>query len=254
LYPAIIAMLLALVFRGVAFEFRFRAQSIRGRSLWDLAFCGGSVIAAFCQGLVLGGVMQGIKVTNRAYAGGWWDWLSPFTLLCGIAVVIGYALLGATWLVWRTEADLQARCRRHAGRLAIATFGLIVAVSITTPLLYPQFTARWFAWPGIVLTSPVPILVAAAGYGLWHGLKQDHQLTPFLCALAWFVLCYAGLGISLYPTIIPPSITFRAAAAPPSSLAFLLVGAAILIPIILIYTGYAYYLFRGKVKAGTHYH
>jgi cytochrome d ubiquinol oxidase subunit II len=247
-------MLLALVFRGVAFEFRFRADSVQGRAAWDAAFCFGSVIAAFCQGLVLGGVMQGIKVLNRAYAGGWWDWLSPFTLLCGVAVVIGYALLGATWLVWRTDGALQQRCRRHAGRLAIAMLAIIGAVSVWTPLLYPQFTQRWFAWPGILITSPVPILVAAAGFGLWRGLTHDHHLTPFLCALAWFLLCFVGLGISLYPFMVPPSITFRDAAAPPESQAFLLVGAVVLIPIILVYTGVAYYLFRGKVTAAQHYH
>jgi cytochrome d ubiquinol oxidase subunit II len=254
LYPAVITMLLALVFRGVAFEFRFRADSVHGRAWWDTAFCGGSIIAAFCQGLVLGGVMQGIHVVNRTYAGGWWDWLSPFTVLCGFAVVIGYGLLGATWLVWRTEGDLQQRSRRHAGWLAIATFLLIVAVSIWTPLLYPAFTARWFAFPGIIVTSPVPILVAAAGYGLWHGLTREGHITPFLCALAWFVLCFIGLGISLWPNIVPPSITFRDAAAPPESQGFLLVGAVVLLPIILVYTGYAYYLFRGKVGTETHYH
>ena len=253
LYPAIIAMLLALVFRGVGFEFRFRATA-RGRAAWDAAFLSGSALAAFCQGLVLGGLLQGIRVVDRVYAGGWWDWLTPFTVLCGAAVVIGYAMLGACWLVWRTEGLLQQRCRRHARVLAVATLGCIVAVSLWTPLLNPAFSQRWFGWPGIVLTSPVPILVAAVGWAFWRGLARGRQLTPLLCAQAWFVLCYVGLGISLFPVIAPPSITIWDAAAPPSSQAFLLVGAAVLIPVILAYTGFAYWVFRGKVRPGMHYH
>jgi cytochrome d ubiquinol oxidase subunit II len=254
LYPAIVAMLLALVFRGVAFEFRFRAASGAGRKAWDLAFFGGSVLAAFCQGLALGGLLQGIKVADRQYAGGWWDWLTSFSNLCGCALVIGYALLGACWLVWRTEDALQRRCRRYAGALGVATLGLIVVVSLWTPMLNPAFAERWFGWPGILLTSPVPVLVAVLAWLFWRGLARRQDLAPFLCALGWFVLCYAGLGISLYPLIVPPSLTIWQAAAPPESLSFLLVGAAVLIPIILVYTGYAYWVFRGKVRTGEHYH
>jgi cytochrome d ubiquinol oxidase subunit II len=253
-YPTIIGMLLALVFRGVAFEFRFRAHTPSGRYWWDMAFALGSAVAAFCQGLTLGGLLQGVRVENRRYAGGWLDWLTPFTLLCGIAVVVGFALLGACWLIWRTEGALQSRSRRHAAALAIATLGLIVVVSLWTPLLNPMFMQRWFTWPGIVLTSPVPILVALLAWGFWRGLTLKHDFTPFLCAQGWFVLCYAGLGISMWPLMVPPSITIWDAAAPPASQEFLLVGAAVLIPIILGYTGYAYWLFRGKVKPGAHYH
>jgi cytochrome d ubiquinol oxidase subunit II len=254
LYPAIVAMLLALVFRGVAFEFRFRAATQRGRELWDVAFFAGSAMAAFCQGLALGGLLQGIRVENRAYAGGWWDWLTGFTLLCGFALVVGYALLGACWLIWRTEGSLQRRCRRYAQTLGIATLALIGVVSLWTPMLNPMFMQRWFGWPGILLTSPVPLLLLALAWGFWRGLSRRHDLTPFLCALGWFVLCYAGLGISLFPLIVPPSITIWQAAGPPESLLFLLVGAAVLVPMVLAYTIYAYWVFRGKVQAGAHYH
>ena len=254
LYPTIIAMLLALVFRGVAFEFRFRAITRRARRAWDFAFFGGSVVAALSQGLTLGGLLQGIKVANRAYAGGWWDWLTPFTVLCGISVVVGYALLGACWLVWRTEGDLQARCRRQAATLGIATLALIGVVSLWTPLLNPVFAERWFGWPGIALTAPVPILVLLLAGNFWRGIVLKHHLTPFLCALGIFGLCFVGLGISIFPNIVPPDISIYAAAAPPQSQAFLLVGAVVLIPMILIYTGFAYYVFRGKVVAGTTYH
>jgi cytochrome d ubiquinol oxidase subunit II len=253
-YPTIIGMLLALVFRGVAFEFRFRTITRRGRYWWDMAFALGSTVAAFCQGLTLGGLLHGVRVENRRYAGGWLDWLSPFSVLCGVAVVIGFALLGSCWLIWRTEGTLQRRARRHATVLAMATLVMIVVVSLWTPFLFREFYERWFTWPGIVLTSPVPILVALLAWGFWYGIKHNHDLTPFLCAQGWFVLCYTGLGISIWPLMVPPSITIWQAAAPPASQAFLLVGAAFLVPIILGYTGYAYWLFRGKVKPGAHYH
>ena len=254
LYPAIIGLLLALIFRGVAFEFRFRASTERGRRGWDYSFFGGSVVAALCQGLALGGLLQGIKVEGRAYVGGWWDWFTPFTALCGVAVVVGYALLGATWLIWRTEGELQARCRRQAGVLGIATLGMIGAVSLCTPFLNATFAERWFGWPGIVLTSPVPILVALLAVRFWRGLLRGDQVAPFLCALGVFVLCFVGLGISMWPLIVPPGITIWDAAAPRESQLFLLVGASVLIPVILAYSGYAYWVFRGKVTSSAGYH
>lgn len=259
LYPTIIAMLLCLVFRGVAFEFRFRARHQRSRAAWDFAFFAGSTGAAFCQGLTLGGLLQGIKVVNNAYAGGWWDWLDPFTVLCGVAMVIGFALLGATWLVWRTEGSLQDRCRRQALILGAMTLAMIVAVSVWTPFLAGDYARRWFAWPGILLTSPVPILTAVLALVFWRSLRRGQHVTPFLCALGWFVLGFIGLGISVYPHMVPgggvgPGLTIWDVAAPAESQAFLLVGAAILVPLILAYTGFAYWVFRGKVGAEVHYH
>jgi cytochrome d ubiquinol oxidase subunit II len=260
LYPAIIAMLLCLVFRGVAFEFRFRARLRLGRAAWDFAFFAGSLGAALCQGLTLGGLLQGIKVANAAYAGGWWDWLTPFTVLCGVATVVGYALLGATWLVWRTEGPLQQRARRQAGVLGAITLAMIVAVSAWTPFLAGDYAGRWFAWPGIALASPVPVLVALLAVQLWRALRNhERHMTPFLCALGWFALSFAGLGVSLYPHIVPgggvgSGITIWQAAAPPASQAFLLVGAAVLVPLILAYTAFAYWVFRGKIGASVHYH
>ncbi|MGE0417634.1 MAG: cytochrome d ubiquinol oxidase subunit II [Acetobacteraceae bacterium] len=254
LYPCVIGMLLALVFRGVAFEFRFRAETRTGRLLWDVAFGLGSTVAAFCQGMMLGGLLQGIRVENRAYAGGWWDWLTGFTILCGLALVVGYALLGATWLIWRTEGGLQERCRRYAHYCGAALLGLIVVVSLWTPMLHERFADRWFGWPGILLTSPVPVLVAVLAWRFWLGLARRDELAPFLCVLGWFVLCFAGLGISMFPLMVPPSIDIWQAAAPRDSQLFLLVGALVLVPIILIYTAAAYWVFRGKVRPGAHYH
>ena len=254
MYPTIIAMLLALVFRGVAFEFRFKAGTRRGRYWWDMAFFGGSLVAALCQGLTLGGLLQGIKIVDRQYAGGWWDWLTPFTVLCGAAVVFGYALQGTTWLVWRTNGFLQARARRHARVLLPLILAFIVAVSLWTPFLEKEFMTRWFTFPNIVLVSPVPALVLVIAFVCWRDLNEGKDVPPFLWVQSLFVLCYAGLGISVYPYIVPPTFTIWDAATPRDSQLFLLVGAAVLIPTILAYTAFAYYTFRGKVGAGDHYH
>jgi cytochrome d ubiquinol oxidase subunit II len=251
LYAPLIAMLLALVFRGVAFEFRWRAREKR---LWDWAFAGGSMLAAFAQGIALGALVQGIPVSDRAYAGGWWDWLTPFSLLTGVALVIGYALLGATWLVMKTSGELQEHARRFAWIAGLGTLALIGVVSLWTPLMNAQFMARWFSWPAIVYTAPVPILVALAALVLFMGLIRRRDVSPFLAAQALFVLSYIGLGISFYPYIVPPSITIWSAAAPDASLKFLLVGAAILVPLILAYTAWSYWVFRGKVDTSAGYH
>ncbi len=247
LYAPIIAMLLGLIFRGVAFEFRWKAQ--RDQFLWDWAFASGSVCAAFAQGVALGALVQGIPVAGRSYLGGWWNWLTPFSLLTGVALVGGYALLGATWLIYKTEGRLQASAYRFAAIGGTTTLGLIGVVSLWTPFLNPAYMARWFAWPQILYSAPVPLMLAVAAYALFRGLRLHQELTPFIASLALFVLSYIGLGISFYPFIVPTSVTIWEAAAPDNSLAFLLVGASILIPIILAYTAYSYWVFRGKVNA-----
>ncbi len=252
LYAPIIAMLLALVFRGVAFEFRWKTE--RGRFLWDWAFAGGSTVAAFCQGIMLGALVQGIPVADRAYAGGWWDWLTPFSLLTGVAVVIGYALLGATWLVLKTTGPLQQQANGIARLTGAGTVALIGAVSLITPVLDAHYMQRWFAFPQIVYASPVPILVAVCVFLLFTGLRQERDFQPFAASMGLFVLSYVGIGISFYPYIVPRSVTIEAAAAPPISQGFLLAGAVVLIPVILGYTAYAYWVFRGKVTPGSGYH
>jgi cytochrome d ubiquinol oxidase subunit II len=167
---------------------------------------------------------------------------------------VGYALLGATWLIMKTEGALQDWCFRVTLPLGAAVVGLIVIVSIWTPLLDPTIAARWFGWPNIVLVSPVPLLVAGAAFALHRTVQTRHEFLPFLLSQGLFVLSYVGLGISVYPYIVPRSITIWQAAAPPESLIFLLVGALILIPIILAYTAHAYWIFRGKVDPAGGYH
>jgi len=244
LYAPIVAMLLALVFRGVAFEFRWRDP--RHRAYWDVAFSVGSIMAALAQGITLGALLQGIAVEGRVYAGGWFDWLKPFTVLVGVSLVCGYALLGATWLIMKSEDTLQARCYRMAFGLAIGTIVAIGAVSAATPFLSDVYWQRWFAWPQVLFTAQVPLLVAIATVVFFASLARRHTYTPFLMALLIFTLSLAGLGISLFPYIVPPSITIWEAAAPSSSLRFMLVGAVVIVPIILAYTGYSYWVFRGK--------
>lgn len=252
LYAPIIVMLLALVFRGVAFEFRWKTK--RGQFLWDWAFAGGSTMAAFAQGVALGALVQGIPVVGRAYAGGWWDWLTPFSILTGVALVVGYALLGATWLILKTEDRVQDHAYRIAAWAGPMTIAMIGVVSLWTPLLNPIYSARWFGWPQSLLVVPVPILVLYAAYRLIAGLRARRELSPFLAAQSLFVLSFMGLGISFYPNIVPHSVSIWAAAAPDNSLGFLLVGAVVLIPIILAYTAYSYWVFRGKVKSIKAYH
>lgn len=252
LYMPITLMLLALVFRGVAFEFRWKTQA--WKRLWDHAFFGGSLVAALCQGIALGALVQGVKVTGRAYSGGWWDWLTPFSALTGLAVATGYALLGATWLVLKTEGQLQLGMRRRARWLGLATLGFMGLVSLATPFLEPVYFQRWFNLPGSAFSIVMPVLVLGAAWALFTGLNENRDLRPFLAALSLFVLGFIGIGISFYPMMVPPSLTIWQAAAPDESLAFALVGTVILVPLILAYTGYAYWVFRGKVRPGEGYH
>jgi cytochrome d ubiquinol oxidase subunit II len=252
LYAPLVAMLLGLVLRGVAFEFRWKTR--RGQFLWDWAFAGGSMVAAVAQGVALGALVQGIPVAGRTYAGGWWNWLTPFSILTGVALVMGYALLGSTWLIAKTDGAMQEKARRLALPLMAVTLGLIGAVSLWTPLLNPDYWLRWFSWPLIAFSWPIPALLGLDVYWLYSGLVARKHVTPFVAALGIFILCYAGIGISFYPNIVPPSLSIWQAASPDKSLAFLLVGAVVLVPIILAYTAYAYWVFRGKVREGAGYH
>lgn len=254
LYLPILLMVLALIFRGVAFEFRIMTRETGRAGLWDIAFMGGSATAAFCQGAILGGVIQGVSVTKDAFNGGPLDWLTPFSILCGLSVMCGYALLGACWLVWRTTGVLEANCRYWARRLAVSLFVGIIAVSLWTPMLHAPYLVRWTAWPNILFVAPVPVLVVLLAFLFVRGLQKEHPVTPFLCTLGWFFLCFTGLGISIFPYMVPPSLTLWDVSSPPSSQAFQLVGTAILIPIILAYTVYSYRVFRGKVTEADAYH
>ncbi len=257
-YPLVILMLMGLIFRGTAFEFRFRAPTEKLRHLWDWAFLGGSLVASFCQGAILGGLMHGTPIVNRAYGGGALDWLNPFTIFCGFAVVVGYALLGAAWMIWRAGGALQANMRVYAKYLGIAMLVIFGIVGLWSPLQNPAFYDRWFAWPGILATAVAPASVLVLAYFFFKHLNSTdhaaHDKTPFFCALGFFAISFGGLGYSIFPQIVPPSLNIWQAAAPAVSLQFLLPGIVILIPVILAYNIFAYYIFRGKIEPGAHYH
>jgi cytochrome d ubiquinol oxidase subunit II len=251
-YFPILFMLLGLIFRGVAFEFRHNAHTSRRR--WDQAFFWGSLVATFAQGCVLGKFVQGFAVDGRQYAGGSLDWVSPFVLAVGVGLVFGYVLLGATWLVMKTEGELQRWARGKARIGLIGVLAFIGMVSLWTPLFDARIAARWFSWPNIAFLAPVPVVTAAIAWWLWRSLARGRDIAPFLAAMGLFAMCYLGLGISLFPYVVPPDITLWDAAAAPQSQAFLLVGTLLLLPIILMYTGWSYWVFRGKVRADAGYH
>ncbi len=253
LYLPLILMLLGLIFRGVAFEFRFKAND-RERHVWDKAFICGSLVAAFFQGVSLGAYIDGIKVTGRTFSGGPLDWLQPFPLFCGVGVVVAYTVLGSTWLIMKTEGKLHERMLELTGKLAWVLLAVILAISIWTPLSQPRIAERWFSLPNLFWFSPVPLLVAFAMYRLIRSLQQHAHLAPFMYTLALVFLGYSGLAISVWPNIVPPDISIWAASSPPQSQGFALVGALFIIPFILMYTVWAYYVFRGKVKHGEGYH
>ena len=212
-------------------------------------------VAALAQGIILGAILQGIAVEGRAYGGGWWDWLTPFTLLCGVAVACGYALLGACWLNIKIEGPLHDRIKRLARGFGIATVGFIVAVSLATPFLEIAYWERWFGWPQLAFVAPVPIAVGLLILALGRALvAEGREWLPFVLSLALFGLCFVGLGISMWPYVIPPSVTIWDAASPRSSQLFMFVGAVVLVPIILGYTAYAYWVFRGKLDPDAGYH
>jgi cytochrome d ubiquinol oxidase subunit II len=251
LYIPIVVMLFALIFRGIAFEFRFRAS--RYRYLWDWSFCAGSTLAAFCQGVVLGGYIDGIKVQDGAFAGRTTGFLGAFPVVCGLGLVAGYALLGATWLILKTSGSTERFGRSAARPSLVATLLFIAIVSLWTPLTHEQIAARWFGWPNIALLSPVPLVTALIAYGIWRDIPGQHAARPFLLSIALFLLAYLGLGISLWPYAVPYEVTLWQAASSPPTLEFVGIGVAVILPFTLAYLGYAHWIFRGKTQASGGY-
>ena len=248
LYLPIILMVIALIFRGVAFEFRFKAN--RTKHLWDAAFIGGSVLSSFLQGVILGAYIQGIHIVDGRYAGGGLDWLTPFALFTGLGVVVVYATLGCGWLIMKTDDQLQNSMYRLMPKLVLVLLLIFAAVSIYTPLAHPVIAERWFTKPQILYFSPVPILVVLFTFLTIRACQKRQDSMPFLYTLALVFLAYTGFLISIFPYVIPPSVTIWDAAAPANSQLFALIGALILIPIIIIYTIMAYWVFRDKVRVG----
>ena len=249
MYLPIIVMLLALIFRGVSFEFRFVSKP--NHRLWDFAFFGGSTIAAFAQGVVLGGLIQGITVVDGKFGGGPFDWATPFALICGVGLVAGYALLGATWLVAKADGPVQERARGQARMLLLAVLALIALVSLWTPIGFERIAQRWFATPNIYFLWPVPLITAALGWYVWRGLERTKDFAPFIGTIGLFVLAFLGLAISTFPYLVPPTLTVWDTAAVPDSQVFTLIGVVIMLPIILGYFAFVFWTFRGKVSVGS---
>ncbi len=250
-YLPVIIMLLALVFRGIAFEFRTVSRS---KTWWSFAFIAGSTLAAFAQGVILGGLVQGVAVRDGGYAGGSFDWATPFALFCGLALVAGYALLGATWLVMKCEGAVADRARAHAKIALAAVLVCMAVVSLWTPLAEPRIAARWFSLPNFYFLWPVPSVTALVAFAIWHWLERGRDVPPFLAAIALFLLGYLGLVISNFPYLVPPSLTIWDTAAAPASQIFMLFGTLLLLPFVLGYVVFVYWLFRGKVREGESYH
>jgi len=251
LYFPILVMLLGLLFRGVAFEFR----EVEGahRPLWDTGFVLGSLAATFAQGVVLGNFITGFAVEHRAFVGSSWDWLRPFPLLVGVGLVFGYVLQGATWLVMKLEGELQEWARAMARRALWGVLLFIVLMSVWTPLAEPRIAERWFRLPNLFWFAPVPVLTAALAVTLHRSLARGGEILPFLCSIGLFFLTFTGLVISLWPYIAPPSITLWDAAVVPKAQGFLMLGTLFLLPVILLYVAWSYWVFRGKVT-GAHSH
>jgi cytochrome d ubiquinol oxidase subunit II len=245
LYVPILLMLIALVFRGVAFEFRFKAE--RSKRLWDYSFHYGSLVATFAQGVVLGAFVQGFEISGRQFAGGTWDFLTPFSLLTGVSLVLGYGLLGATWCVMKTTGDLELWARQMALRFLAGVIVAMGLVSLWVPFLGREIETRWFSWPNIAYLAPVPLVTALVAWRLYRTLQENRTYQPFFLAIALFLLGYLGLGVSLFPYIVPPKVTIWQAANTVNSQLFALVGFAIVMPLTFAYTAYAYWVFRGKV-------
>ncbi|TXR47021.1 cytochrome d ubiquinol oxidase subunit II [Phyllobacterium endophyticum] len=253
LYLPLVFMLLGLIWRGVSFEFRFKADAAH-RPFWDKAFAGGSYVATFAQGVCLGAFINGFEVSGGVYSGNGLDWLSPFSIFTGIGLVVAYALLGSTWLIMKTEGLLQRRMKELARPIACLVLLAIAIVSLWTPLSHPQIAVRWFSVPNLFLFAPVPLLVLLVTWTIVHILRYETHAAPFILSLLLVFLGYSGFAISLWPNIIPPSVSIWDAASPGESLGFTLVGALFVIPFILMYTAWSYYVFRGKVKSGEGYH
>jgi cytochrome d ubiquinol oxidase subunit II len=251
LYVPVIMMLLGLIFRGVAFEFRFKA--VKSRPIWDYAFHFGSIVAVFMQGMILGAFVQGVRVEGRSFAGAAFDWLNAYSFMTGMALLFGYALLGATWLVMKTEG-IDQKWARKCGLYVLGYVGVfMVIVSISMPVMNADVEALWFSVPNGFYLLPVPVTTGVLFILLWRDLHRDREYRPFLLSIGIFLMGYLGLGISLWPWLVPFKVTFRQAAAAPTSQSFLLVGTVFVLPVILTYTAYCYYVFRGKVGRQSSY-
>jgi len=251
-YFPVLIMLLALIFRGVAFEFRFRDKE--HVTFWDYAFSVGSLLASYAEGVILGTFIQGFSVEGRVYVGHSWDCFTLFTFFTGLALVFGYGLLGAGWLILKTAGDLQAMARKQARWCFIAVLVALLIVFIWTPLHSTEVSHRWFSWPSILHFSLILLAMLVLATMEWYTLNSKAEVFPFVGAMGLFLLAYLAIIMSLFPMIVPYHFTLWQAASSTDTQLFLMLGTLFLLPIILMYTAWSYWVFRGKVKADIGYH
>ena len=245
-YIPIILMLVGLIMRGVAFEFRFKSEG-RSRRLWDYAFHFGSLTAAFFQGVILGAFVQGVEVDGRNFVGHPFSWATSFSIMTGVALIFGYALIGSTWLIMKTE-DVTLEWSRKVASYVLIFVGIFMAiVSICMPLINEQIREFWFSKPNFYYLLAIPLITCGLFAMLWYDLFcSKFEYRPFCLSVAIFLMGYLGLGISIFPWIVPFKYNLWEAAASGPGLSLMLAGTAPLLPLILAYTGYSYYIFRGK--------
>jgi len=251
-YLPVTLMLLGLVLRGVSFEFRWIAKT--SRFLWNIAFALGSTVAAFMQGVIVGGMVTGVKTQGMQFSGGSFEWFTPFALMCGVAMVAGYALLGATWLIMKTEGEVAQRARSQAMIALYAVLVFMAIVSLWTPLQHPRIAERWFTLPNFLFFWPVPAVTALLAFLCWYWLRNKNDFMPFWCSIALFFMGYSGLVISNFPYLVPPSLDVWETAGVPASQLFALMGTLFMFPILIGYTIFIYWIFRGKIREGEGYH
>ncbi|AGY91164.1 cytochrome D ubiquinol oxidase subunit II [Spiribacter curvatus] len=251
LYLGVFLLLAGLIFRGVAFEFRFKASREK-KAYWSTAFCVGSGVAALAQGIVVGSYIQGYQTENMVYTGGAFDWLTPFSLLTGVGLLIGYALLGSTWLIMKTEGSVQDWAYRMTPRLLAGLLSIFLIISFWTPLVDEFVRDRWFSNLFVIWLLPAGAMGCA--YLILRAVRRRDEGLPFVATMGLFVFTYLGLLASKWPYVVPPDYTLYDAASAPESQAFLLVGVLFVIPVVLAYTAWTYWVFRGKVRAGEGYH
>jgi cytochrome d ubiquinol oxidase subunit II len=244
LYLPLMIMLFALIFRGIAFEFRFQATP--HRRIWDYAFASGSLIATVAQGLVLGGFIGGVPVENGAFSGGPFSCFTLLGLFCAAGLVGGYGLLGAGWLIWKTNGQTQIFGRKAGQTAVILTAACMALVSIWTALTVPEVAERWFAWPRVLLLALMPMGAAVAVLLIWRALRESSETRPFVLTIVLFLLGFGGLAVSLWPYVVPRHATIWSAASDSATLRFVGVGVLTILPVILGYLGHAYWVFRGK--------
>ncbi|ALM52735.1 cytochrome d ubiquinol oxidase subunit II [Halomonas huangheensis] len=249
LYLGVFLMLAGLIFRGIAFEFRFKAR--RNRHWWNRAFYLGSMLATFCQGVVVGAYIQGFQVENNVYVGGPFDWLSPFTVFAGLTMIAGYALLGATWTILKSEGSVQQWAYSITPKLLIAVLIGFGVISLWTPFVDEYVRERWFGHLTVFWVLPALALLCA--WQIWRSVANRSEGQPFVATLGMFIFTYLGLIASKWPYLVPPDITLQDAASAPESQLFLMLGVLFVIPVVLGYTAWSYWVFRGKVR-GDGYH